>query len=200
LNKKTIIFRTGIRLFAAQGYEATTTLQVARAVGVTEPAVFYHVKSKNAFFSTILEQASNVYFKRIDALDLDLPTAFDSLESLIRMHYAVVADEPELMRILLRTCPARLEDPDSTCTKVYREARSRLKAILRNIFEKGMASGEFAAVDVNATTNLMIAMLNGLMRQQIAGMGGLKGLEGATIAFCRNALVHPVMADNQNQM
>ena len=200
MNKKTIIFRTGIRLFAAQGYEATTTLQVAREVGVTEPAVFYHVKSKNAFFSTILEEASTVYFNRIDALDLSAPTAFESLESLIRMHFAVVADEPELMRILLRTCPARLEDPDSTCTRVYREARFRLKAILRKIFEKGMASGEFVAVDVNSTTDMIIAMLNGLMRQHIAGVDGLKGVEAATIAFCRNAMVHPLMADNQNQM
>jgi AcrR family transcriptional regulator len=188
VNKKTIIFKTGIRLFAAQGYEATTTLQVAREVGVTEPAVFYHVKSKNAFFSSILEKASTVYLKRIDALDLDLPAAFDNLEALIRMHFAVVAEEPELMCILLRTCPARLEDPDSSCTRVYREVRSRLKAILRKILEKGMASGEFAAVDVNATTNLMIAMLNGLMRQQIAGTDGLEGVEGATLSFCRQAL------------
>ena len=188
MNKKTIIFKTGIRLFAAQGYEATTTLQVAREVGVTEPAVFYHVKSKNAFFSSILEKASTVYLKRIDALDLDLPAAFDNLEALIRMHFAVVAEEPELMCILLRTCPARLEDPDSSCTRVYREVRSRLKAILRKILEKGMASGEFAAVDVNSTTNLMIAMLNGLMRQQIAVTDGLEGVEGATLSFCRQAL------------
>ena len=189
MNKKTIIFKTAIRLFAVQGYEATTTLQIAREVGVTEPAVFYHFKSKSAFFSTILEEASKVYFNRIDALDLDTPTAFESLAALIRIHFSVVAEEPEFMRILLRTCPARLEVPESTCTNVYREARSKLKAILGKILENGITSGEFIQVDIEATANMIIAMLNGLMRQQIAGMDDLEGVEMATIAFCRNALL-----------
>ncbi|BBO66903.1 hypothetical protein DSCA_08330 [Desulfosarcina alkanivorans] len=50
MNKRETIFKTGIRLFAAQGYEAPTTLQIARDVGGTEPAVFYPFKSKTAFF------------------------------------------------------------------------------------------------------------------------------------------------------
>jgi predicted transcriptional regulator len=44
---KPAIVVTATRLFAAQGYEATTTLQIAREVGVTEPAVFYYFKNKN---------------------------------------------------------------------------------------------------------------------------------------------------------
>ena len=189
MNKKTIIFKTAIRLFAAQGYEATTTLQIAREVGVTEPAVFYHFKSKSAFFSAILEEASKVYFNRIDALDPNVSTAFDALATLIRIHFSVVLDEPEFMRILLRTCPARLENPESTCTKVYREARSKLKAKLGKILERGMTSGEFIKVDIEATANMIIAMLNGLMRQQIAGMDDLESVEMATIEFCRNSLL-----------
>jgi AcrR family transcriptional regulator len=189
VNKRETIFKTGVRLFAAQGFEATTTLQVAREVGVTEPAVFYHVKSKSAFFSTILEQAISVYIDRIDALDLSASTAFDNLTALIRVHFAVVAEDPELMHILLRTCPARLEDPDGTCITVYREARSRLKANVKQILEKGVAAGDFHPVAVDATANLLIAMLIGLMRQQVAGMDTLKGVEAATIEFCRRSLV-----------
>ena len=188
MNKRDTIFRTGIRLFAAQGFEATTTLQIAREVGVTEPAVFYHFKSKSAFFSTILEQAISVYFDRIDRLDPAADTAFERLAALIRAHFAVVAEEPECMRILLRTCPARLENPDSTCITVYREARNRLKASVKKILEEGTASGEFISMDIDASANMLIAMLNGLMHQQVAGMDVLAGVEGATIQFCRNAL------------
>jgi AcrR family transcriptional regulator len=189
VNKRESIFKTGIRLFAAQGFEATTTLQIAREVGVTEPAVFYHFKSKNAFFSAILEQACTVYVDRIDMLAIFADSAFERLAALIRIHFAVVAEEPELMRILLRTCPARLEDPDSTCITVYRKARNRLQAGIREILEQGTASGEFNSVDIDATANMLIAMLNGLMRQQVAGMDTLKGVEAATIEFCRRSLV-----------
>jgi len=36
---------------------------------------------------------------------------------------------------------------------------------------------------------MFIAMINGLMRQQIAAMVKFEGVEAATIEFCRNALV-----------
>lgn len=111
---KSAIVATATRLFADQGYEATTTLQIAREVGVTEPAVFYYFKNKQSLFSAILEAAAEIYFQRIDALDLDGCGPFGCLEALIRIHFAVVTEEPGFMRILLRTCPARLEDPEKT--------------------------------------------------------------------------------------
>lgn len=189
MNKKTIIFKTAIRLFAAQGYEATTTLQIAREVGVTEPAVFYYFKNKQSLFSAILEVAGEIYFKRLDALDFDGCEPIGCLEALISIHFAIVAEKPEPMRILLRTCPARLEDPDNTCTKIYREARSRLKRMLIKILEKGTTSGEFLSVNIDATANVLIGMLSGLMRQQIAGMDAFDNVEQATLGFCRKALV-----------
>jgi hypothetical protein len=36
---------------------------------------------------------------------------------------------------------------------------------------------------------MLIAMLNGLMRQQVAGMDALEGVEAATVEFCRRSLV-----------
>jgi AcrR family transcriptional regulator len=190
LNVKPAIIATATRLFAAQGYEATTTLQIAREVGVTEPAVFYYFKNKQSLFSAILEAAAEIYFQRIDALDFDGCEPFGCLEALIRIHFAIVAEKPEHMRILLRTCPARLEDPENTCTKIYREARSRLKGTLIKILEEGTASGEFNPVDIDATANMLIAMLNGLMRQQVAEMDVLVGVEEATVAFCQQALLN----------
>ncbi len=47
--------KTAIRLFAENGYDATTTLQISREVGVTEPTIFYHFKNKQHFFNTILD-------------------------------------------------------------------------------------------------------------------------------------------------
>ena len=189
MNKKKIIFKTAIRLFAAQGYEATTTLQVAREVGVTEPAVFYYYSGKDTLFSAVLEEASTSYLKYIESVDLSRSTAFECLEALIGAHFSIVAREPEFMRILLQTCPPRFDDPENTCTKIYRQARSNLKDTTKKILKKGVASREFIKVDLEATANMLIALLNGLMHQQIAGVNKLKGVEAATIQFRRNALL-----------
>jgi len=41
------------------------------------------------------------------------------------------------------------------------------------ILSKGVASGEFYPVEINPTANMIIAMLNGLMRQQVAALDKL---------------------------
>ena len=46
MSKREIILKTAARLFAAQGFEATTTIQIAREAGATEPLIYYHFKSK----------------------------------------------------------------------------------------------------------------------------------------------------------
>jgi AcrR family transcriptional regulator len=189
VNKKDAIMKVAIRLFAAQGYETTTTLQVSREVGVTEPTIFYHFKNKRNFFNTVLEDASNAYMGKLEQLDLSRPTSFECIEAIIKFHFTIIEDEPQYMRILLRTCPSRLDDPDHKCTEIYQQARLQLKEKITHILKKGTNSGEFIQFDIDATANLLIAILNGLMRQKIAALDPLKGVESATIKFCRNALL-----------
>ena len=189
MNKKSSIIKAATRLFASQGYDATTTLQVAMEIKVTEPSVYYYYKNKITLFNAILEEASRSYFKRIDGLDFTERDAFGCIESIVRLHFSVVADEPLHMRILLRSCPARLKDSEDKCTKIFREARFKLKDMFNNALERGISSGEFYELDVDATSNMLIAVLNGIMRQQMAAMDSLEGVEEATIQFCRNALV-----------
>jgi AcrR family transcriptional regulator len=69
VNKKTSSIETAVRLFSLQGYEATTTLQIAREAGINEPAVFYHFKNINKLFAEIVKDASAPYINRIDAAD-----------------------------------------------------------------------------------------------------------------------------------
>lgn len=190
MNKKASIIETASRLFSLQGFEATTTLQIAREVGITEPAVFYHFKSKNALFSEIIEDAAARYIKRIEALDMASCQAMDCIEKLIRIHFQVVSQNSYPFLILLRTCPARMKASDNSCSEVYRKTRVRLKDASMQILESGMASGEFKQIDVDATANLLIAMLYGLMHQQAAALDPLKGVEAATISFCKNALLN----------
>jgi len=42
------------RLFASQGFEGTTTLQIAGEGGVTEPLLYYHFKGKDELFTHFL--------------------------------------------------------------------------------------------------------------------------------------------------
>jgi AcrR family transcriptional regulator len=199
VNSKAAIFKTAIRLFAAQGFEATTTLQIARETGITEPAVFYHFKNKNTLFSAIVEVGTDFYVKQLDRLAHSGLESFEAIEALIRMHFWVVRQEPEIIRILLRNCPARLADLDSACRECGQLIRSKLKRTVVGIIEKGVAREAFRPVNVDTTANLMIALLNGLVRQQIAAFDRLDGVEEAAIEFCQTGLAKSPGSEGRSQ-
>ena len=188
VKKARVIFETAMRLFASQGYEATTTLQVARAVGITEPSVFYHFKNKVVLYAAVLEAAAGNYLQRIDTLQGDDRTAFGALEALIQAHFALVEQEPAYAQILLRACPARLKDTENGCAAIFGNVQSRLKGATTAILEKGVATKEFRHIDIEATANTLLALLNGLMMHQIDEKGRIEGDQATAVDFCRSGL------------
>jgi AcrR family transcriptional regulator len=62
MNKKQTILKTAARLFAAQGFDGTTTLQISREAGVTEPLIYYHFNGKDDLFTRIIESTARSIF------------------------------------------------------------------------------------------------------------------------------------------
>jgi Transcriptional regulator len=60
LNRKDQILRAAAALFAERGYYKTTTADVARVVGVTQPYVFHFFKTKEALYLAVLEKAKEI--------------------------------------------------------------------------------------------------------------------------------------------
>ncbi len=88
MDKKQAILKTSARLFAAQGFEATTTLQIAREAGATEPLIYYHFKGKDDLFTRIIGATFSEYFSRIDALEKSPDSPFGQIRKLIELHPA----------------------------------------------------------------------------------------------------------------
>jgi AcrR family transcriptional regulator len=49
------ILKTALRLFAAQGFDATSTRQIAREVGIAEGLIFHYFPTKASLLAAILE-------------------------------------------------------------------------------------------------------------------------------------------------
>ena len=49
------ILETALELFAAQGFDATSTRQIAKAVGVAEGLIFHYFPTKASLLTAILE-------------------------------------------------------------------------------------------------------------------------------------------------
>lgn len=89
-NRKNQILEAAAALFAEFGYYKTTTADVARAVGVTQPYVFHFFKSKEALYLAVLEQASQLIlhaFSTVEAPPEELAEAMGcAFEELLTDH------------------------------------------------------------------------------------------------------------------
>ena len=153
------------------------------------PLIYYHFKGKDEVFSHILETSFKAYFSRLETLERDTGTPFKRIEALLDFHFRFVEEMPDETTMFASTCPAKLKDPGHICTKNVRLRRDTLKAYLNDCLEKGIKSGEFNRVPVPETVNLLIAMINGLLRQRGLHLEEKEGMRDVTVDFCRRSLV-----------
>jgi AcrR family transcriptional regulator len=138
LNKKQNIIQAATRLFAEQGFEGTTTLQIPNEAVVREPLIYYHFKGKDELFSHIIETSFKEYFSSLEALKKHTGSQFKRIEALLDFHLRFVEEMPDETTMCASTCPAKLKDPEHIGTKNVRLQRDRLKAYLEDCLEKGI--------------------------------------------------------------
>ena len=189
MKKKQNIIRAATRLFAEQGYDGTTTFQIAKEAGITEPLIYYHFKGKDDLFSYILETSFKKYFSGLEALEKETKTQFQRIEALLDFHFQFIEKMPDETYIGVSACPAKLRDPDHICTINVRRQGEKLKAYLTDCLKKGIKSKEFNRVPIPETVNLIIAMINGLTRQRGLHLEEQEGMRDVTVDFCRRSLV-----------
>lgn len=188
MNRKRALVEAAIKLFAANGFDATSTASIAQYAGVTEPLIHYHFKNKDGLFTHILEEIFSEYFDRFDALPAKTPTEFDMLVNLIRFHFRFAEDYPDQTFIVTSACPAKLQDAAHICAQYVAAQTDRMSGYMAGCLERGIQAGEFRPVPVQATTGLLLATVNGLMRRKSLNLDKIDGLLGAVLDFCRHAL------------
>jgi AcrR family transcriptional regulator len=189
MGKKKNLIETAVRLFAEQGYDGTTTLQISREAGVTEPLIYYHFKGKEELFTHILNDAFDEYMTRLESLPADTADEFTQIENLIAASQEAVAEMPRRIRLVMSSCPARIKDADHVCSNRMRGIFDWYKNYLAGCLERGIASGEFVAVPVRETVYVLISMINGMIRQHSLMNGSrYENAKDVAVAFCRRSL------------
>jgi len=176
-------------LFAQQGFDATTTLEIATAVGVTEPVIYYHFKNKDGLFTSILSDIFKEYFNRLNSLDKNSTVQFDRIKNLIDFHFKFVDQFPNETYLIISSCPAKLRGNAHICTQQIDAQRLYLIKYLSDILVQGINSGEFHSIPVDATAGLILTFLNGLLRRRGLKLDSIKGLKSEAVEFCRRSLV-----------
>jgi AcrR family transcriptional regulator len=93
-NRRVELVNTAARLFRKKGFDATSTRDIAAAVGMHSGSPFYHFKSKGALLNAVMEEGMRSALQRqaaaLQAAALSTAEAPALLRVLIRNHFDVL--------------------------------------------------------------------------------------------------------------
>ena len=84
----------------------------------------------------------------------------------------------------------KLKDSAHICAEYAHGWQDRIKSQLTECLEEGIKTGELRDVPILETVNILIAFINGLVRQQVYRLDNLAGVREAAVSFCRWSLVN----------
>jgi AcrR family transcriptional regulator len=145
------------RLFAERGFAGTSLQDVADAVGITRPALYYYVKSKDDLLAKLVTEVTEAPAADLGELAsrADLDPA-EKLRAVARLIVLRRAAQPERFRLLIRS-EASLP-PD--LARAYDASRKAVLRTVSEVIEQGVVGGQFRPVDSSVAALAVLGMCN----------------------------------------
>jgi AcrR family transcriptional regulator len=130
------------RLFAEQGFSATSVRQLVEACECTKPSLYYYFESKETLFEQVIERHLQTCTQVIEALTCADGGARAAIHASLDGYISWAEANPNALRLLQRL-ESRPED-EAPCFNIAANRELHLQMIT-NLIERGMASGELRA-------------------------------------------------------
>ena len=159
--RRDLIVRKAIELFAQQGFRATRVKDIADRVGTSDALVFQHFPTKRDLYSAMLDElCARRHFTEVEQLLYYAPE-YDLEDVLTRLSAWVLEQteaEPAWLRLILY---AALEQDDSVSDLVEEHFQRIIDYVAYEITE-GQASGRFRSGEAKACARSFFSGLLGL--------------------------------------
>lgn len=151
------------RMLQEQAGEHITTAELARAVGVSEAALYRHFPSKAKMFESLIEFIEESVFTRITRILADEPQWEARLQQILTLVLGFADKNPGMARLLQGgVLTGETERLRVRISQLY----DRIETQLRQVLREGEATGA-PRVSVNDTAQLLLAFLEGRIAQYV---------------------------------
>ena len=136
-------------LFARDGYDNTTTAQVAAEAGVSEGILFHHFGTKKGLLNCLAEDYARRAAEAAMPVDVQLPTE----EQVVRNAFAFADDNPELAEIMRKGGAEVVELEMGHHTQIIEE-------VIADKLRQGMQDGVVRNGDARIMSELQFALVD----------------------------------------
>ncbi|OLT16180.1 TetR family transcriptional regulator [Pseudonocardia sp. CNS-139] len=151
------LYEHATRLFAERGFAGTNLQDIADALGITRPALYYYVKSKDELLAKLVTEVTNGPLD--DLSELVARAELDPVQKLRGIVEIIVgrrATQPARFRLLIRS---EAELPEEL-TAAYDESRRAVLRTIAGVVEDGVRAGRFRPVDSRIAALGVLGMCN----------------------------------------
>jgi AcrR family transcriptional regulator len=157
LDRRSSIVEAAIKLFAEKGFRGTTTRELAAAVGVTEPVLYEHFKTKRDLYAAIIDRKSNEGLESLTFLLNQYASAVDDrgfFQQLGEMIIAWYTEDPTFVRLLLFS---NLEGGDMA--ELFHERSARVFHEIVRYIQGRMDAGALRTADATLAARAFFGMV-----------------------------------------
>ena len=151
------ILDTATELFDQRGYTETRMQDIASAMGVTRPSLYYYFNSKEEILVALLIDLISVDKVLMGVDDPALP-ALDRLRNLMRRIGRQVVDQPARLRIVNR----HFAQAPEKFRKDFTRQRRRVRSALITTIVEAVAEGALRPVDPELATSIIFGAITGI--------------------------------------
>ncbi len=162
------IVEATLALLASTPIHAITTRQVARRVGVSQPALFRHFRSRDEILEAAVEHTRAQLERLAEQVLQPGRPALEALEALLRGVVGHARSNPGMPRLLFYDAAAVDEAPYH---RPLRQLVSMQQALVSELVRQAQRSGEVReSVDPERAAGLFVALIQGVLLQwQLSG-------------------------------
>jgi AcrR family transcriptional regulator len=151
------IMQCAMALFADRGFAGTSLQDIADAMGLTRPALYHYVASKDDLLgrlvTEITEEPAGILARINGHTDLEPANRLHQMVTASALHQAAA---PERFRLMIRSEAAL---PEPLAEEYERSRRRVLKEFIR-VVQDGIHAGSFRPVDPRLAALGIIGMIN----------------------------------------
>ncbi len=160
-NRKDEILEVAARLFAEEGYNAVSLIDIARAVGLSKATLYHYFDRKEEILGCIVVDTVQKLSEHVDKAVAEYADPKKRLIAFMEAQAEFFEHHQAPFQILL-TRVANLQDREMRDVAI--EWRVNYENAIRNIVRDGLSSGDFQARDPNAVVRVIISSVYWLAR------------------------------------
>lgn len=186
-SKKTAIIDTATILFANKGFTNTSMTEVASLTGIAGATIFYHFKTKEELFVSVLEnvktglvQAFSLYFQ-----EEHFPSGLERLLGAVAYHLHLSEIKKEWFLLLRRHYTHELAAVHPACRRHLEVVYTCLIEIFEKALIIGQQDGSIGPLSAKKTALIIMAMVDGIMQLESNNLYNAGTLYNELLASCR---------------